>query len=115
MKAYEEVAEFIARRGPREVAEFRPSTEARGRAVELIEREKADGLTNEERRELDHYEDLELLMNLARARAKQLLAHEPYYHFFSIPRGTEITASGCCPSSGFLKSVSPIVDAEWPG
>ena len=76
MQAYEEVAEFIARRGPREVADFRPSVESRERAVELLEREKADGLSAEERRELDHYEDLELLMNLARARARQLLAHE---------------------------------------
>jgi hypothetical protein len=33
-------------------------------------------LNSEERRELDHYEDLELLMNLARARAQQLLLHE---------------------------------------
>lgn len=76
MKAYEEVADFIARRGPREVAEFQPSTEARARAMELLNREKADGLDAGERRELDHYEDLELLMNLARARARQLLAHE---------------------------------------
>lgn len=76
MKAYEEVAEFIARRGPREVAEFKPSAEARQRVVELLTRENTDALTSEERRELDHYEDLELLMNLAKARARQLLAHE---------------------------------------
>ncbi len=76
MKAYEEVAEFIARRGPREVSEFEPSVEARQRARDLLEREKTTGLTPEERRELDHYEDLELLMNLARARARQLAAHE---------------------------------------
>jgi hypothetical protein len=75
MRAYEEVAEFIATRGPREVAAFKPSAEARQRAMELLEREKTAGLTSEERRELDHYEDLELLMNLARARARQLLAH----------------------------------------
>ena len=75
MKAYEEVAEFIARRGPREVAEFKPSAEARQRVGELLAREKATGLTPEERRELDHFEDLELLMNLAKARARQLLAH----------------------------------------
>jgi hypothetical protein len=75
MRAYEEVAEFIATRGPREVAAFKPSAESRQRAMELLEREKAAGLTSEERRELDHYEDLELLMNLARARARQLLAH----------------------------------------
>ena len=75
MRAYEEVAEFIAQRGPREVAEFKPSAEARRRVGELLTREKATGLTREERRELDHYEDLELLMNLAKARARQLLAH----------------------------------------
>ena len=76
MQAYEEVAEFIARRGPREVADFRSSAESRERVVELLGREKAGGIIAEERRELDHYEDLELLMNLARAHARQLLAHE---------------------------------------
>ena len=76
MKAYEEVAEFIARRGPREVAGFRPSPEARQRVAELLHQEKSAGLTPVERRELDHYEDLELLMNMATARARQLLAHE---------------------------------------
>jgi hypothetical protein len=76
MRAYEEVAEFIATRSPREVSEFQPSAAARSRASELMQREKTGALTAEERRELDHYEDLELLMNLARARARQLLAHE---------------------------------------
>jgi hypothetical protein len=42
----------------------------------LLQREKTAGLTPEERRELDHYEDLELLMNLATACARQLLARE---------------------------------------
>ncbi len=76
MKAYEEVADFIARRGPREVTEFRPSAQALDRVSDLLQREKTTGLNIEERRELDHYEDLELLMNLARARAQQLLLHE---------------------------------------
>ncbi len=76
MRAYKEVAEFIARRGPREVAEFKPSGESRKRVRELLEREKSGGLTDDERRELDHCEDLELLMNLAKARARQLLTHE---------------------------------------
>lgn len=75
VKAYDEVADFIARRDPGEVAGFKPSEEARARAVELVKREKSAGLTAEERRELDHYENLELLMNLAKARARQLLAH----------------------------------------
>jgi len=76
VKAYEEVAEFIARRSPREVSEFRPSAEVRDRVLELLRREKSTELTPEDRRELDHYEDLELLMNMARARARQLLVHE---------------------------------------
>ena len=75
MKAYEEVADFIATRSPRDVVGFRPSAEARERAISLLEREKTAGLSPEERRELDHYEDLELLLNLAKARARQLLAH----------------------------------------
>lgn len=44
--------------------------------MELIQREKATGLTPEERRELDHCENLEVLMNLAKARTRQLPAHE---------------------------------------
>ncbi len=73
MRAYEEVAEFIARCSPREVTEFKPSAESVRRVRELIEMEKTAGLTSGERRELDHYENLELLMNLAKARARQLL------------------------------------------
>jgi hypothetical protein len=76
MKAYEEVAEFIATRSPRDVAEFKPSAEAKRRVSELLGLEKTTGLRPEERREMDHYEDLELLMNLAKAHARQLLAHE---------------------------------------
>jgi uncharacterized protein YnzC (UPF0291/DUF896 family) len=58
------------------VAGFRPSAQALERVSGLLQKEKTDGLSKEERRELDHYEDLELLMNLARARAQQLLLHE---------------------------------------
>ena len=76
MQAYQELAEFIATRSPREVTEFQPSAAARSEVWELLRREKASALTPQERRELDHYEDLELLMNLAKARARQLLAHE---------------------------------------
>ncbi|MBM3888628.1 MAG: hypothetical protein FJ388_05825 [Verrucomicrobia bacterium] len=76
MKAYEEVVEFIASRLPREVAEFKPSAQTRQRVSELLQREKTTGLNSEERSELDHYEELELLMNLAKARARQMLAHE---------------------------------------
>lgn len=77
MKPYEEVVEFIAAQGPREVIGFKPSEAARERVWDLIEREKmAGGLSPDERAELDHYLEVEHLMRLAKARARQLLAHE---------------------------------------
>jgi hypothetical protein len=75
MKAYEEVVEFIAARSPREVVDFKPSPATQQRVADLIQREKNSRLSEEERAELDDYEHLELLMNLAKARARQLLAH----------------------------------------
>jgi len=75
MKAYEEVVEFIASRNPREVVAFKPSEKTRQRVADLIQREKTAGLSPEESCELDDYEKLELLMNLAKARARHLLAH----------------------------------------
>jgi hypothetical protein len=76
MKAYEEVVEFIAARGPQEVIEFKPSEAARQRVWGLMEREKAGGISPDEKAELDHYMEVEHLMRLAKARARQLLAHE---------------------------------------
>jgi hypothetical protein len=75
MKAYEEVVEFIASRNPREVIEFKPSEAARERVWDLIHREKTSGLSTDEKIELDHFMEIEHLMGLAKARARQLLAH----------------------------------------
>ena len=75
MKAYEEVVEFIASRNPREVVDFKPSEATRHRVADLIQREKTSGLSEEDRCELDDYEKLELMMNLAKARARHILAH----------------------------------------
>jgi hypothetical protein len=77
MKAYEEIVEFIAARGPQEVIEFKPSEAARERVWDLIEREKTGSISPDEKAELDHYMEVEHLMRLAKARARQLLAHEP--------------------------------------
>ena len=76
MKPYEEVVEFIASLRPRELLGFKPSEPARQRVWELIERQKAAPLPDEERAELDHYLEVEHLMRLAKARARQLLTHE---------------------------------------
>ena len=77
MKAYEEVIDFIAS-GPSSssIVSFRPSPEASERVGELIEREKTTGLSPEEKVELDHYMELEHIMRLAKARARQRLANE---------------------------------------
>ena len=75
MRAYEELVQFIAALNPRDVAGFRPSETARQRVWDLIERQKATPLPAEEKSELDHYLEIEHLMRLAKARARQLLAH----------------------------------------
>ena len=74
-KAYEEIVDFIAS-GPssRAVVEFEPSDEAQERLHELMDRKKNDVLTAEEQSELDHFLQLEHLMRLAKARARERLA-----------------------------------------
>jgi hypothetical protein len=76
-KAYDEVIDFIAAgSNPAGVVAFRPSEEAKGRVRYLIEQEKTAGLSAEERSELDHYLQLEHIMRLAKARARQHLGNE---------------------------------------
>jgi hypothetical protein len=74
-RAYEEVIDFIAA-GPStdRVANFRPSEAARQRVMDLVRQEKDEGLSAEERSELEHYLQIEHLMRLAKARARQRLA-----------------------------------------
>jgi len=56
------------------VAGFTPSEASRLRVAELLRREKATGLLPDEAAELNHYQELEHLMRLAKARARALLA-----------------------------------------
>ena len=56
------------------VVSFRPSEQAQARLAELIERERATGLSEDERRELEQYMQLEHVMRLAKAKARQLLS-----------------------------------------
>ena len=75
MNAYDEVVEFIASRNPQAVVEFKPSDAARDRVWKLIEAQKQGELPSEEAAELARYMELEHLMRLAKARARQLMAH----------------------------------------
>lgn len=76
-KAYEELVEFIASgTSPSAVASFQPSDEVKKQVADLIYREKTTGLTHEETSELNHYMELEHIMRLAKARARQHIGHE---------------------------------------
>ncbi len=71
-KAYAEVIEFIAAgTNPAEVVSYSPSAQAKARVADLIQREKTGALSADEKNELDHYMQLEHLMRLAKARARQ--------------------------------------------
>lgn len=70
-KASEEVANFIAMTNPAKVLAFRPSMETKQRVSDLIEREKNEGISSEEKHELDYYMQLEHLMRMAKIFARQ--------------------------------------------
>lgn len=74
LRAYEEIVDFIAAgTTPQNVVAFRPSETTRNRVAELIAGEKSSGLSAEESKELDNYMQLEHLMRLAKARARQYI------------------------------------------
>jgi hypothetical protein len=76
-RAYEEIIDFLAAgTSPDDLAAFHPSETAKERDTVLVAREKSTGLSPDEQSELDHYQQLEHLMRLAKARARRHLAHE---------------------------------------
>jgi len=76
-KAYEEIIDFIAAgTSPNDVIAYQPSDMVKERVADLIYREKNNGLSPEEKSELDHYMQLEHLMRLAKARAHKYIEHE---------------------------------------
>ncbi len=72
-KVYHEIVDFFAQIDPRQILAFRPSAEAQHRLEDLLYREKNEGLSAEEKTELDNYMVLEHLMRLAKAKAYKLL------------------------------------------
>lgn len=73
-RAYAEIADFIAANtAPAKLIAFHSSAETRNRVAELLAREKAGGLSRDESSELDHFVEIEHLMRLAKARARQRL------------------------------------------
>ena len=73
-KSYDEVVDLFARGvSSAEVLAFRPSSRAQERVRELLERNAANELTEEETVELERFGELEFLMQLVKARAQEYL------------------------------------------
>ena len=75
--AYREIIDFIAAgTTPQEVADFRPSLDAQLRISDLLEREREQHLAPEEKAELDHFMELEHILRMAKAKARQILSSD---------------------------------------
>ena len=73
-RAHEEIVDFIgAGTSPRDVMAYQPSAASKARVADLIQREKATGLSPEDAAELAYYLQLEHVMRLAKARARTYL------------------------------------------
>jgi hypothetical protein len=71
-KSYDEVIDFIAAgTTPEAVVAFRPSASVQRRVAELVERSKDGSISPEEQSELEDYLQLEHIMIMAKARARQ--------------------------------------------
>lgn len=71
-KSYEEIVDFFAAgTTPESVVAFRPSEQATLRVAELVAKSKDGTISAEEQSELDDYLQLEHILILAKARARQ--------------------------------------------
>ena len=76
-KVYDEIIDFIAAgTTPQSVIDFQPSEAAKERLADLIYQSKTEGLTSEEKSELDKYLVLEHIIRLAKARAYKYINPE---------------------------------------
>ena len=58
---------------PEAVIRYRPSLQAQERLTDLVEREKEGALSVDDTAELDRFMELEHIMRMAKARARQIL------------------------------------------
>jgi hypothetical protein len=71
-KSYDEIIDFIAAgTTPEAVVAFRPSESVQRRVAELVERSKDSSISSDEQSELEDYLQLEHIMIMAKARARQ--------------------------------------------
>lgn len=70
--AYAEFIDLIAAgTTPERIIDFRPSEAAKERVADLLYRQKTTGLSDDEEEELDQFMQVEHLLRLAKARARQ--------------------------------------------
>ncbi|MFB2838757.1 hypothetical protein [Floridanema evergladense] len=75
--AYEEIINFLAAGiTSQSLIDFQVSETVKERVSDLIWREKNEGISSEEKLELDSYFMLEHLLRLAKARAYSFINHE---------------------------------------
>lgn len=73
--AYIEIIDFIAAgTTPESVAHFQPSQQAQERVATLLKQQQEDVLSADEKAELDHFMDLEHILRMAKAKARQILS-----------------------------------------
>ncbi len=70
---YDEVANFMATMNPQKVIDFKPSEANQIRFDDLLYKQKADGLSTEEKSEIEHYLMLNRIIGLAKAQALNLV------------------------------------------
>jgi hypothetical protein len=76
-RVYEEIVNFLAAgTNPSSLASFVPSQGTKDRVADLLHREKTSGLSPDEQSELSHYLEIEHLLRLAKARAREHLVNE---------------------------------------
>jgi len=73
--AYSEFVDFlVSGTTPQRVIDFHPSDETKDKVAELIRRQKVNLLSADETAELSHYLEVEHLMRLAKARARERIS-----------------------------------------
>jgi len=76
--AIEEIADFLASGpSPDELLQFRPSPQTQARAEELLEKLKDGCLSEDERAELNQFEQIERLMRFVKARIQVAKTRRP--------------------------------------
>ncbi len=77
-RGYGEVIEFMAAGPtPQAIVSFQASEKFQRRVCELLEKNRENVLTPEEKAELDQYESLDYLMTLVKARARAHVSSTP--------------------------------------